>query len=346
MKVPTLFSSIVCHFLCLLKAFATRHTSRCYSRSSTVYRPEPNGFAEGTIPNLGNYGRLGFKRKYISNFRCVNSPILRCQCLHLLYTDRHYEMRQLRIFQKMVANGLIYRQHRPVYYSPSSRSALAEAELEYNDRTSESAYIQFDLDTNSKPLHPDLAEVLSKGIDIKFLVWTTTPWTLTANMGIAVHEDLLYDLLLDGKVAYVISSDRVEATSKILDVGRIVRLASLPGEHDPTLSCLYLKRCRQVRTWLVFNTNHCSKGPNFLILTKSFTPPTLCQMLELALFILRLHTEQKITTRSVTSPQILDQIYFVTSMAMVCSALMSPTLLEKKVQWHLLGEMFYILELK
>src|SRR5260221_10544043 len=114
---------------------------------------------------------------------------------HLLFTDRHYEMRQLRIFQKMVANGLIYRQHRPVYYSPSSRSALAEAELEYSDRTSESAYIQFDLDTDCRPLHPDLAKVLSKGIDIKFLVWTTTPWTLTANMGIAVHEDLIYDLL-------------------------------------------------------------------------------------------------------------------------------------------------------
>ena len=171
-------------------------------------------------------------------------PLLKCRCLHTYFSDRHYEMRQLRIFQNMVANGLIYRQHRPVYYSPSSRSALAEAELEYNERTSESAYIQFDLDTDCRPLHPDLAKVLSKGIDIKFLVWTTTPWTLTANMGIAVHEDLIYDLLLDGKVAYVISSDRVEAASKILDVGKIVRLASLPGEHAPIPSCLCLKGCR------------------------------------------------------------------------------------------------------
>ena len=141
----------------------------------------------------------------------------------------------------MVANGLIYRQHRPVYYSPSSRSALAEAELEYNDHVSESAYVPFDLDTECKPCHPDLVEVLSKGIVIKFLIWTTTPWTLTANMGIAVHEDLHYDLLSDGKVAYLVSSVRVEAVSKILNVDRTVKLASLPGKHAQFPTCSYLK---------------------------------------------------------------------------------------------------------
>jgi isoleucyl-tRNA synthetase len=159
-------------------------------------------------------------------------------------TDRHYEMRQLRIFQKMVANGLIYRQHRPVYYSPSSRSALAEAELEYHDHVSESGYVAFELDTGCSPSHPELAEAVSNGISIKFLVWTTTPWTLTANMAIAVHEDLVYELLLDQNVAYLVSSDRIEAVSKILNIDSMIRLASLPGMYIPCQSNYVSQRCR------------------------------------------------------------------------------------------------------
>ncbi|KAJ3517915.1 hypothetical protein NLJ89_g199 [Agrocybe chaxingu] len=108
--------------------------------------------------------------------------------------DRHYEMRQLRMFQQMVANGLIYRQHRPVHYSPSSRSALAEAELEYkDDHVSHSVYVGFDLDVQSLKLSDSFArEHLNSAPKVQLLVWTTTPWTLTAHMGIAVHRTLPY----------------------------------------------------------------------------------------------------------------------------------------------------------
>ncbi|PBK70887.1 isoleucyl-tRNA synthetase [Armillaria solidipes] len=83
--------------------------------------------------------------------------------------DHGYEMRQLAIFQKMVENGLIYRHYRPVHFSPSSRSALAEAELVYKDNhISHSVYSG---EKYAKYSH-----------DIRLLVWTTTPWTLTANM--------------------------------------------------------------------------------------------------------------------------------------------------------------------
>ena len=157
------------------------------------------------------------------------------------YTDRSYEMRQLCIFQKMVANGLIYRQHRPVYYSPSSRSALAEAELEYNDHVSESAYVAFDLDTECRITHPELAEAVTKGIMVKFLVWTTTPWTLTANMSIAINQDLLYDLLVDGKVAYLISANRLDAARNFLNVDKMVKLASIPGKYPPWYSVHFLR---------------------------------------------------------------------------------------------------------
>ena len=78
--------------------------------------------------------------------------------------------------------GLIYRNYRPVHYSPSSRSALAEAELEYHDNhVSRSVYVVFDVENSLLPAISPLAEIC-KHQAAKLLVWTTTPWTLTANM--------------------------------------------------------------------------------------------------------------------------------------------------------------------
>lgn len=91
--------------------------------------------------------------------------------------DADYEVRQLRVFGKMLERGLMHRATRPVYYSPSSRSALAEAELTYEDKhVSHSVYVGFEL---------DVADDLGLDLDfggVKLLVWTTTPWTLSANM--------------------------------------------------------------------------------------------------------------------------------------------------------------------
>lgn len=104
------------------------------------------------------------------------------QPLTYRFADHDYEMRQLRVFQKMVERGLIYRQHRPVHYSPSSRSALAEAELEYKDaHVSHSVYVSFELDRESV-MNPTLRDIIDHRPRTQLLVWTTTPWTLTANM--------------------------------------------------------------------------------------------------------------------------------------------------------------------
>lgn len=82
------------------------------------------------------------------------------------------------------AAGLIYRHFRPVHYSPSSRSALAEAELVYrDDHLSHSVYVFFDVDTRSEINSLTLKRILaSEQCQFQLLVWTTTPWTLTANM--------------------------------------------------------------------------------------------------------------------------------------------------------------------
>ncbi|TWU75254.1 isoleucine-tRNA ligase [Metarhizium rileyi] len=127
--------------------------------------------------------------------------------------DREYETRQLRVFQKMVRHGLIYRKHKPVYWSISSRTALAEAELEYrDDHISHAAYVRF-------PITSDLSSVPSlAGFDglIYAAIWTTTPWTLPANRAIAVHKDLLYSLLRVGDYGILVASSRVDAMRELL----------------------------------------------------------------------------------------------------------------------------------
>ncbi|RKP38345.1 tRNA synthetases class I-domain-containing protein [Dimargaris cristalligena] len=120
--------------------------------------------------------------------------------------DLDYQIRQLEVFGTMVAKGLIYRRTRPVYWSPSSRTALAEAELEYKeDHRSESAYVRCALSgtTTTTTTATAAEQARAWGVDLPAdlaasplyaLVWTTTPWTLPANRAIAVHPKLAYAL--------------------------------------------------------------------------------------------------------------------------------------------------------
>lgn len=80
-------------------------------------------------------------------------------------------------------SGLIYRHYRPVHYSYSSRSALAEAELVYkDDHVSHSVYVTFSVDQRTNIKNQNLRQLVSTESNVGLLVWTTTPWTLTANM--------------------------------------------------------------------------------------------------------------------------------------------------------------------
>ncbi|KAJ6631136.1 tRNA synthetases class I-domain-containing protein [Mycena sp. CBHHK59/15] len=149
--------------------------------------------------------------------------------------DHSYQMRQLRIFLDMVKNGLIYRRYRPVHYSPSSRSALAEAELVYkDDHVSHSVFVSFNLERGAPISSPALRELVTADArDVQLLVWTTTPWTLTANMAIAVHPDLVYVALRRNSTEFsenpimIVAKDRVEALASIL--GGTDVIAEIPG---------------------------------------------------------------------------------------------------------------------
>ena len=101
-----------------------------------------------------------------------------------------YEAAQLGVFSKMVENGHIYRGLRSVHWSPSSQTALAEAELEYpEDHISPSIYLAFPVVEASASAQ----EVLSPYLDsLGVAIWTTTPWTIPANVAVAVNPELTY----------------------------------------------------------------------------------------------------------------------------------------------------------
>lgn len=93
-----------------------------------------------------------------------------------------FEARQIEIFGKMASDGLIYQGLKPVYWSPSSESALAEAEVEYHDVKSPTIFVKFQVKDGKGLL----------GEEDYFVIWTTTPWTIPANLGISVHPRFEY----------------------------------------------------------------------------------------------------------------------------------------------------------
>ena len=106
----------------------------------------------------------------------------------------------------MADKGLIYKGKKPVYWSPSSESSLAEAEIEYHDKRSASIYVAFDVKDSKGTIDEDA----------QFIIWTTTPWTLPSNVAITVHPDLKYGQYNVNGKKYVIAEALAESVSEAL----------------------------------------------------------------------------------------------------------------------------------
>ncbi len=108
-----------------------------------------------------------------------------------------YEARQIDVFASMALKGLIFKGVKPVYWSPSSESALAEAEIEYADVPARTMYVYFDL-IDGKGVLPS---------DAKIIIWTTTPWTIPANLAITLNPRFDYGLFETekGKFVFLVS---------------------------------------------------------------------------------------------------------------------------------------------
>jgi len=110
-----------------------------------------------------------------------------------LTMDPHYQAVIIREFGKFVQEGYVYRGKKPVYWCPHCKTALAEAEVEYNPHEAPSIYVKFPLIRDEK-----LSFLLSDRKKAYIVIWTTTPWTLPANLAIAVNPDYEYVFLLRG----------------------------------------------------------------------------------------------------------------------------------------------------
>ncbi len=149
------------------------------------------------------------------------------------YADPYYTMAPwyegsvLEVFADLLEQGLVYRDLKPVHWSIANQTALAEAELEYMDREDPSIYVDFEA--------ADAAAVgRAFGVELdatpSFMIWTTTPWTLPANLAIAVHPRFRYSLVrMDGNET-VVATDLVERVRKVAGIESVETLAECDGE--------------------------------------------------------------------------------------------------------------------
>ncbi|GAB1285834.1 Isoleucine--tRNA ligase, mitochondrial [Apodemus speciosus] len=130
--------------------------------------------------------------------------------------DPKYEAKQLRVFYQMYEKGLVYRSYKPVYWSPSSRTALAEAELEYNpEHVSRSIYVRFPL---LKP-PPKLESLTDTSSSISVLVWTTQPWTIPANQAVCYMPEAKYAVVKCSASGhfYLLAEDKISPVASALE---------------------------------------------------------------------------------------------------------------------------------
>ncbi|MFH1367726.1 MAG: isoleucine--tRNA ligase [Elusimicrobiota bacterium] len=124
-----------------------------------------------------------------------------------LTLDPKYEAVIIKVFGGLVKNGYIYRQKKPVYWCPTCETALADAEVEYADHISHSIFVKFKVIEATAPMHLSLTDSPS------VLIWTTTPWTLPANVALAFHPEAEYAYaalkLKDGSTENLILSKKL-----------------------------------------------------------------------------------------------------------------------------------------
>ena len=146
--------------------------------------------------------------------------------------SRDYEAHTLEAFYGFLEKGFVYRGLKPVYWCIHDRTALAEAEVEYEMHTSPSVYVRYRLTSKPEALSPSLA-----GREVYTIIWTTTPWTLPASMAVAFHPDFEYVALAapaaDQDAAnapvYIVAAELAASVAAACKLGETTELARFKG---------------------------------------------------------------------------------------------------------------------
>jgi isoleucyl-tRNA synthetase len=193
-----------CHGLPIeLKVLQTMKSSERKNLTPVALRAKAASFAKETVERQST----GFQRFGV--YGDFEKPYLTLQ--------PSFEAAQIRVFGRMFEEGYIFRGRKPVHWSPSSQTALAEAELEYPEgHVSKSVYVGFPVHEPSDALkdYHDSAEH-----PIQVAVWTTTPWTMPANMAVAVNADLEYAIVEhSAKGRLLVATDLIGALAQKLQL--------------------------------------------------------------------------------------------------------------------------------
>ncbi|HEX4007299.1 MAG TPA: isoleucine--tRNA ligase, partial [Acidobacteriaceae bacterium] len=138
--------------------------------------------------------------------------------------SRPYEARTLELFFRFLESGFVYRGLRPVYWCIHDRTALADAEIEYEQHSSPSIYVRYKMTSDAANLSPALA-----GKNVSTIIWTTTPWTLPASLAVAYHPDFDYVALQQDDAVYIVAASLAQSVREACNLESAVPLATFKG---------------------------------------------------------------------------------------------------------------------
>src|SRR5580658_10308232 len=167
-----------CHGLPIELAVEKKHGRPGQKLDAAAFRAACRAFAKVQIDSQ----RADFKR--LGVFADWDHPYLTM--------DPHYEAQQIRALGKIIRNGHLYRGAKPVHWCLDCRSALAEAEVEYEDKTSRAIDVAFRVADVAEFARRTGIDAARLGSAVSLVIWTTTPWTLPANEAVAVNAAFRY----------------------------------------------------------------------------------------------------------------------------------------------------------
>ena len=140
----------------------------------------------------------------------------------------YFEARQIGAFGEMAKKGYIYKGLKPVYWCASCETALAEAEVEYDDKRSASIYVRFPV-CNGRGVLPEK--------DTYVVIWTTTPWTLPANLAICLHPDYRYVLVRTDREQYLVAEELKDSFLELIGASNAEVTADFKGSELERVEC-------------------------------------------------------------------------------------------------------------
>jgi isoleucyl-tRNA synthetase len=229
------------------------HTLNKVLKDVVIKFKNMSGFEAPYVPGWDCHGlpiELGVEKQLLDQKRDKNSvPIVElremCRKYALKYIDiQRAQFQRLEVFgdwenryatmdSSYVASivrelgrtskaGYLYKGNKPVYWCPTDATALAEAEIEYADKKSPSIYVKFDLSREALASFPELQKISQTegAVRTSIIIWTTTPWTLPANLGISLHPEFDYVALkapgIDGTEIWIVAQGLQESFKKQL----------------------------------------------------------------------------------------------------------------------------------